>query len=340
MKILNAQGQPIVLNEQEKRIAEHNAGMIKNATGYEVDITTLTSISKSVVEQKFYEIPFADFAPVKVGEGSWSSALTTYRTFSLADSFSSGIVNTGSNNAGLASADTHVDSITVPVMNWAKSLGWSIIDLFQASKSGNWDLVSSKEKARKRNWDLGLQETFFLGLAGNSNVKGLLTQSDVTENTSVISKKISAMTSAEFAAFCAAVYESYRANCNRTAKPTHFIIPEADFNGLAAPYDPSFPIKTKLQALEETFQMLTMNKSFKILPLAYANKEVQGSKNIYTLLNYDEDSVRMDIPVQYNNTLANSVDNFRFQNVGYGQFTGVKAYRPLEMLYFSNTVSN
>ena len=86
--------------------------------------------------------------------------------------------------------------------------------------------------------------------------------------------------------------------------------------------------------------MLTMNKSFKILPLAYANKEIQGAKNIYTLLNYDEDSVRMDIPVQYNNTLANSVDNFRFQNVGYGQFTGVKAYRPAEMLYFSNTVSN
>jgi hypothetical protein len=43
----------------------------------------------------------------------------------------------------------------------------------------------------------------------------------------------------------------------------------------------------------------------------------------------------MDIPVDYTNTLANSLDNFNFQNVGYGQFTGVQTYRPLELLYFS-----
>ncbi len=56
--------------------------------------------------------------------------------------------------------------------------------------------------------------------------------------------------------------------------------------------------------------------------------------SVYSLYNYDEESLRMDIPVDYTNTLANSIDNFSFQNVGYGQFTGVLAYRPLELMYF------
>ena len=42
----------------------------------------------------------------------------------------------------------------------------------------------------------------------------------------------------------------------------------------------------------------------------------------------------MDIPLDYTNTLANSIDNFAFQNAGYGQLTGCLSYRPLEMLYF------
>ena len=294
---------------------------------------------KSVVEQKFFEIPFADYVPVKVGEGAWSSSLVTYRSFSLGDDFETGVMNTGSNNSRMASADTAIDSLTVPVANWAKTVGWSLFDLQLASKSGNWDLVVSKEKARKKNWDLGLQRLSFLGLKDNAtNFAGLLNQSEVTTDTSTLAGFIKDLTSANFAAFCTAVYEAYRENSKYTSKPTHFIIPEVDYNGLGAPYDSAFPLKTKLQSLQEMFEMLTMNKNFKILPSAYGNKAIQGTKNIYTLLNYDEDSVRLDIPVNYTNTLANSIDNFNFQNVGYGQFTGVKAYRPAEMLYFTHTV--
>lgn len=337
-KILNALGEPVVLNALELKSSENVMRMIKNA-GYEVDVTTLTTIMKSVVEQKFFEVAPADFVPVKVGEGAWSAALTTYRAFSLADDFSTGVIGVGANNARMASADTQVDAITVPVVNWGKSIGWSLFDLQLASKSGNWDLVVSKEKARKRNFDLGIQRVAFLGLADDSNVKGLLNQADVTVNTSTISKLISSMTDAEFSTFAATVYEDYRANCKRSAKPTHFAIPERDYNGLCAPYSSTYPLKTKLQALEENFQMLTMNKNFKILPIAYGNIDIHGTVNKYALYNYDEDSIRMDIPVSYQNTLANSTDNFNFQNVGYAQFTGVKAYRPLETLYFTNTVA-
>jgi hypothetical protein len=337
-QILNALGEPVVLNALELCSSENVQRQIKNA-GYEVDITTLTTIVKSITEQKFFEVAPAEYLPVKVGEGAWSASLTTYRAFSLADDFSTGVLGTGSNNSRMASADTQIDTITVPVVNWGKSIGWSLFDLQLASKSGNWDLVVSKERARKRNWDLGIQRVSFLGLKDDANVKGLITQSDVTVDTTVIPKLISSMTDAEFTTMAAAIYEAYRFNCNYTAKPTHFVIPERDYNGLCAPYSSTYPLKTKLQALEENFQMLTQNKSFKILPLAYGNIAIHGTVNKYALYNYEEDSLRIDIPVNYTNTLANSTDNFNFQNVGYGQFTGAKAYRPLEMLYFTNTVA-
>lgn len=338
-KILGVDGKEIVLNAMELKIANNVQRQVENA-GFEIDITTLTTIMKSVIEQKFFTVPFADYVPVKVGEGAWSSTLTSFRSYSTGDDFSSGVINTGTNNSRMASADTMIDPVHVPVANWGKIIGWSLFELQQASKSlGNWDIVVAKEKSRKKNWDLGLQRLAFLGLKGSEDkFPGLLNQPGITEDTTTLTTFIKELTSTNFAELCANLVQAYRLNCDYTVYPTHFVMPEADFNGLAAPLDPQFPIKTKLQALEEMFQMMTMNKSFKILPVAYANKAVFGTKNVYVLLNYEEDSVRLDIPVNYTNTIANSTDNFNFQNVGYGQFTGVKAYRPKEMLYFTHTV--
>lgn len=344
--ILNSSGKPITLTAQEKYHADWVQRQVNdrmgNSLGYEVSITTLTTIMKKITEQKFFEIAPADYLPVRVGEGTWSTNLTTYRSFDIADEFETGMVNTGGQNSRLASADSGVDSLNIKVYPWAKAIGWSIFDLEFAAKSGNWDIVSAKEKARKRNWDLGIQRVAFLGARGQNstggNCLGLLNQAGITVNTSVITKSIKSMTPAELKLFAELVLEAYRANCNRTAWPTHFIIPESDYNGLASQASPDFPIKSTLQLLEEMFQVITRNKSFKILPLAYGDVAYSGfSYQQYVLLNYDEESVRMDIPLDYTNTLANSIDNFSFQNVGYGQFTGVLAYRPLEMLYFQYT---
>ena len=149
------------------------------------------------------------------------------------------------------------------------------------------------------------------------------------------------MSAAQLSTFQQGCIKAYRSNCNYTAYPTHLIVPESDYNGMAAQASSTYPIKTILQLLEEGFQVITRNKNFKILPLAYCdianatggNLPSQAATSMYCLLNYDEESVRMDIPLDYTNTLANSLDNFQFQNAGYGQFTGVLAYRPLELLY-------
>lgn len=349
--ILNSKGQPIVLNEQEQYHADWMQRQLndrfKNSLGYEVNITTLTTIMKKISEQKFFEVAPADYLPVRVGEGTWSTNLTTYRSFDIASEFEEGMINTGGQNSRLATADAAVDALNIKVYPWAKSIGWSIFDLEYAAKSGNWDIVSAKEKARKRNWDLGIQRIAFLGARGQNgtsgNCLGLLNQAGVTVNTSIITQPISGMSTADLKQFCQTVVEAYRNNNNRTCYPSHLILPESDYNGLASQASPDFPIKSTLQLLEETFQVVCRNKQFKILPLAYGDAAYHSDvtaiegKQVYVLLNYDEESLRMDIPLQYTNTLANSLDNFSFQNAGYGQFTGVLTYRPLEMLYFQYT---
>lgn len=354
--VLNSKGEKLVLNAVEQHNVKWIASVLKNqygenpmtpylnSLGYEVAITTLTTIVKRITEQKFFEVAPADYFPVRVGEGTWSTNLTTYRSFNVGGEFEEGIINTGGQNSRLAVADAAVDALNIKVYPWAKAIGYSIFDLEFAAKSGNWDLASAKEKARKINWDLGIQRIAFLGARGlngsTGTCLGLLNQPGVTINTSVITKAISSMTTAELKTFTAQVVEAYRANVQRTAFPTVFVIPESDYNGLASQASPDFPIKSTLQLLEEMFMVITRNKSFKILPLAYADAAYHtdvasiAGKQVYTLLKYDEESVRMDIPLDYTTTLANSLDNFSFQNAGYGQFTGVLAYRPLEMLYF------
>ncbi len=348
-RILNAAGQPIALTARETAHAAWSQRQVndrfENDLGYEISITTLTTLVKKISEQKFFEVAPADYLPVRVGEGTWSASLTTYRSFDIGGDFAAGVINTGGQNARQAVSDSGVDAITIKVNNWVKAIGWSIFDLEQAAKSGNWDIVSSKEKARKRNWDLGIQKVAFLGLDGLNQIGGtclgLLNQAGVTNNATVITKPLSEMTPTELKTFQTEILNAYRANCNRTAWPTHFIIPESDYLGLAGQASAEFPVKSTLALLEEAFQTLTRNKAFKILPLAYADAEYHADVEaivdlqVYTLLNYEEESVRMDIPLDYTNTLANSIDNFSFQNSGYGQFTGVQTYRPLEMLYFT-----
>jgi hypothetical protein len=352
--ILNSEGKPITLTAEEQFAVDqigprYDAACrsfgIKNALGYERTITTLTTVMKKITEQKFFEVAPADYVPIRVGEGAWSSNLLTYRSFNLSDNFADGVINTGANNARLAQADTGVDSLSIQVKNWAKAIGWSIFDLELAAKSGNWDIVTAKEKSRKKNWDLGIQKIAFLGLEGDAQVKGVLNQSgpDVNTNTTLLQQPIYTLAGspAMLSSFIGSLLNAYRRNCNRSAWPTHFIIPESDYLGLATPSSPDFPLKSILQLMQETFQTMTGNKNFKILPSAYADAAYSGSDNqVYTLLNYAEESIRMDIPVDYTNTLANSIDNFSFQNVGYGQFTGVLAYRPLELFYLAFPASN
>lgn len=338
-------GSPITFSPRETAIM-NNLQRVANSLGSEINITTLTTIMAKISEQKFYEITPSEYVPVQVGgPGAWSSNLVTYRSYDIADDFSTGVMNTGTQSARTAMVDAGVDALTIQVYNWHKALQWTIFDLELAAKSGNWDLITSKEKTRLRNYQLGIQKVAFLGLQGQNsasgNCVGLLNQPGITNNTTVITAPISSLTTSALKTFQQVVLEAYRSNNNRTAWPTHFVIPESDFNGLASQASPDFPIKSTLELLEDAFKVTTRNPNFKILPLAYGDAAYHtdvpsiAGKQVYALYNYDDESMRMNVPVPYTNTLANSLDNFSFNSQAYSTFSGVLAIRPLEMLYFS-----
>ena len=334
IKFYNDDKKEIVLNEKERLQANFWEQHLKNSLGYDVSITTMTTLLKKVSTQKFFEISPSDFLPIVVGEGAFSQTLLGYRSFSLSDDFDSGIINLGAGNSRTAEASAGVDSISTKVFPWAKSIGWSVFELESAIRAGNWDLITSLEFARKKNWDLGIQYKAFLG-SDKLGIYGLLNQPSIVPNTTAITKPIGSMSTAELKVIVGTLLNLYRARVNRTAWPTALVVPESDMIAMSSQASSDFPIKSVLQLLEEAFQQVTNNKSFKILGCAYGDAAYNPmGKQAYALLNYDETSLRMTIPVDYTATLANTLNGFNFQNIAYGQFTGVQLYRDLELMYF------
>ncbi len=337
--IMNAHGEKVaaesLLNDAELSEAE----MLSNAVsqkGYNIDVTTLTAVLKTVAEQKFYEIPFADYVPVRVGEGTaWASNITAFRSFATGGDFEKGYIDQG-NSVRLSTTDAAVDALTVPVKTWAKELSWSLPEIAEASRTGVWDIVQAKERSRKLNWDLGLQKTVFLG-SKDGVLEGALNMSGVTTNTALITAPLSTMTTEQLNTFAAKVLDAYQANNNYTAYPDFLWVPQSDYNGLAT-YTSQFTLKSRKSILEEAIASIT-GKEFKILPLAYAiatRSDGKLTKDRYVLGRYDEQTVRFDIPVDYTATVGNSIEGFTFRNVAYGQHSGVLSLRPQEFFYMDN----
>ena len=334
-----------MLLENAKTRLKSDVKQIENATGFKIDIDTLTGIKAEVTKAKFYEVRPSEFMPVVVGENAWASSILTYRSQSIGSGFEAGLMDTGSNAGKGSSSDVQVDGIEVPAKYWRRDVSYNLAELNKASKSGNWSLIEAKEESRFRAWQLGIQQVAFLGLKSDNKVEGLLTQSDVAINTALITVNISDMTATQFQAFVAGSLGAYSANCNSTAMPDTLAMPQDDYLGLGSAVDEGFGMKSRLERLQEAFRLVTRNPSFEILPLAYAMAEHNadflnsGSGfNRYVLYKRDDrQSLRMDIPVDYVSTIADTINGFDYQSVGYGGFTGAKAYRPKEVLYFDHS---
>lgn len=314
----------------------------KNDTGYDVDITTLTGIKAKITTQKFYQVKPSDFMPVVVGENPFMDEILTWKDYSIGGDFEEGLLEPGSNRSRLAEVDAQIEGVKVPIKKWAKGINYNLMELAQASKTGNWSLIESKEKSRIKNWQLGIQQVAFLGLQNTTGVDGLLTQTDVTSNTTVITKKLSSMTPAEFQTFLGAFIAAYHTNSDSTAYPDTFVIPSDDYNGLAQAVDETYNLKSRLQRVREAMVEITMDENCKVLPLAYAQQArnagfINGATgyNRYTLYRRsDDESLRMDIPNDFTTTLQDTIEGFNYSSAAYGSFTGCKAYRPKEVLYF------
>ena len=314
---------------------QNDVDKIANANGFKVDITTLTEIKAEVTKQKFYEVAPSSFMPVVVGEGAFSDELLTYKSGSVSDPFEAGLIAAGATGTARDSmSETAIEALKVPVKYWKRAIAYNLIELNQATRSGNWSLIEAKEEARFKSWQLGIQKIAFLGLE-QEGVDGLLTQSDVTSNTSLITKKISSMNASEFQALLAGLFTAYNVNSDSTCMPDTFAVPTDDYLGLVSSVDETYPLKSRLERLSEAGKLATMNPAFEIMPLAYAQKDKSGlGVDRYVLyVRSDRQSLRMDIPVDYTQTITDTVSGFDYSSVAYGGFTGCKSYRPKEMLY-------
>ena len=121
--------------------------------------------------------------------------------------------------------------------------------------------------------------------------------------------------------------------------PNRFVIPYSDWTGLPALTTGTvgtYPVPL-IEYLTKAFQMAVapMEKDFKIMPLAYCDAANNpAGLHYYMLYRDDSESLRMDIPVPYTTTQANSLNNFAFSDTAYGQYTGTVVYRNLEVLRF------
>ena len=187
-------GEPVILNKREQKTADYQEDYIKNVLGFDVPITTMTTIAREITEQVFYEIDPTLYVPTVEGQGAWSDQILTYRSYQIGDSFETGISNMAQNNARIENVDAGIDSVKIPVYLWDKTITWSIPQMEMAAKAGNWDLIGTLEESRKTNFDLGIQRIAFLGGQGfqtiQSNMYGLLNLPNVNVDTSVFTAAV------------------------------------------------------------------------------------------------------------------------------------------------------
>ena len=307
-----------------------------SSSGFQYAIDTLSYIRSQIIKQKFYEIPIADYLPVDVGEGAFSDEIVQNLQFMQSGGFYDGDVTNQDQTGRLAQVNTGLDPIRMRTQIWAKATGWTIMEIERASRSNNWDVVSGKLESLKKNWDLGVQETAFLGHP-DGVMTGLLNDSEVTINTTLITGTLSAMSESVFTTFVANLMPTYFANSNDTAIPDTFIIPNDDFLGLAVPYSPTYPNISKIDYMYKAFRAMTGNENFKILGLSYAQATRNAGRGInqnrYVLYKNNPETMKMAIPVDFTMLEADTTNRLNWQQAAYGQYSGVLVNRKRELLY-------
>jgi hypothetical protein len=320
-----------------------NGAIDSNTMGYEYTTQTTTLIRARVREQKFYEIPFAEYIPVIVGEGAYLENIKTNIEYQSAGDFESGLQST-SEDARIATVSVGIAPITTVINTWVKGYQYSDMEVEKALAADNWNPIEAKMRALKKNWDLGVQKIAFLGSYRDpTGTPGLLSNGQVTVNTAVIPTNISSMSYTQFGTFVATVMNAYFQNSNDTVMPNTFEIPMSDYLGLITPINPQFPNVSMLTYLEDAFRRVTQNPNFRIYPCAYGdaarNAGVWTSNGTYRYCLYrnDEETMTMDIPLPFVLRGPMSPNNFNWNGVAQGQYSGLIIFRVPEVIYFDHT---
>ena len=323
-----------LFNEADLAKLNHNQELV-NAAGFgDIDLTLLTILERNVSQQKFYTINPEEFVPFDTTTGGWADYITVLRSYANIDAD----INTwergnDTDNARRGQVGVKVESVPLKLHNLDKMISYSLFELNQAAQTGIWNIVTEKERARKRDYDLAVQRAVLLGDADH---KGLLNQADVTNNTTILTKKISAMTSAEFKTLLSNLFKEYFMHTDMTAMPDTFVMPYSDYMGLGVAVDEQYPVFTTMkQRLTDVFREVTGNANAEIKPLAYCESQFHGGAFKYALYRKDFDTIRAYQPYGYTTVQGTTVDGINYQNTAYARISDVFVNRPKELLYLS-----
>lgn len=323
-----------LFNEADMNSINHTQELF-NAAGYgDIDVTLLTIIEREISQQKFYKIDPEKFIPIDHTQGGFANYITVLRNFITAegdiDGWTRGVDN---DNARRGQDGVKLESVALKIHNLAKMVSYSMFEIREAQQTGRWSIVTEKERARKIDYDLSVQRSLLLG---DANHQGLLNQTSVTTNTTLLTKKISSMTASEFKAFLASWLSTFYTATERTALPDTLAIAPSDYLGLGVAVDEQYPVFTTMKKrLEDVFKEMTGNPNAEIVPLAYCEPEFNSNYYKYVLYRKDFDTIRAYQPFDYNVVQGATVDGMNYQNTAWARLSDVFVNRPREMLYLS-----
>lgn len=323
-----------LFNEADLAKLAHNQELV-NAAGFgDIDLTLLTILERNVSQQKFYTVDPTQFVPFDTTTGGWADYITVLRSYANIDAdINSWERGNDTDNARRNQVGVKMESVPLKLHNLDKMISYSLFELNQAAQTGIWNLVTEKEAARKRDYDLAVQRAVLLGDADH---KGLLNQADVTNNTTILTKKISAMTSAEFKTLLSTLFKEFFEHSDFTAMPDTLVMPYSDFMGLGVAVDEQYPVFTTMkQRLTDVFREVTGNSNAEIKPLAYCESKFHNGAYKYVLYRKNFDTLRAYQPYGYSVVQGTTVDGINYQNTAYARISDVFVNRPKEMLYLS-----
>lgn len=304
-----------------------NSGVIQT-------VDTLTTIMDKSIKAKYYTTPFPlnDYVKMDVGRGAYGTSIFQFATAYTGSTFAECIVNpasTGIHNN--ATSDIRIDGISIKNNFFRNDYSVSNEELRMAAAGRvSFDIVETKEEGRKKLWDLGIQESHFLGIGDN---KGLLNQSGVTVNTSLLPAKPAALTVAQIKAFAGSAIATYYAQTNGTYFPNRWLMPTASYMGLGVPYGDTFGMPTLKTVLENAFKEAGAPDDFKIVHTIYANTASAGGRGRHVLYNNDVDNIVRYIPKPYTPHPLFPLGSLDMISQAEGQFTGVQVKKPETVLY-------
>lgn len=314
-----------------------------NDLGYDQIITTLSAVETRVARQKNIEFGIEEAIDVVEGVGAWKEQGVYFKSFANGgDTLDSWRIDQAQMGATKSQATASLAKETYPLMFLGKMIAYTRVELEQAAASGIWNAIEEKSWARRREFDLRFAELVYKGTS-DGIYHGLLTLPNVhTETDTIITKRLSDMTDAEFDTALKAIFSMSYTTADYTAKPNRFLIPELDRIGLAATwssYGTGFAQGiTRLQRLEEAFRNYTGDAGAKVIGTNFANAALNGGVETYAMYRKDPFELKIEMPVPFGIYPGASVDGFNFQNTALAQVSGVVSKYEKQFVYFKNTL--